>query len=292
VTVTLTKNPLESHSTCENPLHFTHSICRRSLFELVVEVTAAIETLDEEGQIAREDSVNPARLDGDVLLTKAVDNAFKVQRYRNGLAGLQGLYNEVVANEQAAAWRAEADKVQAVRDQLSADVALRYPALVDEMVGLLTRMVDCDRRIDCLHAAAPESEGTHRLRKIEATARRIDIVQSGTGIIENCRLPNLLVGQHGSSQAWPPAPQQNVGLELLSIFPRNGSGDPNEDRFYEMVLDEVAGHYVMRRRPDAPPLAPPRAPPQLTMREQILSEQARRSQAAPLADERYRRNSN
>jgi hypothetical protein len=200
---------------------------------------------------------------------------------------LQGLYNEVVANEQAAAWRAEADKVQAVRDQLSAD-----PALVDEMVGLLTRIVDCDRRIDCLHAAAPESEVTHRLRKIEATARGIDIVQSGTGIIENCRLPNLLVGQHGSSQAWPPAPQQNVGLELLSIFPRNGSGDPNEDRFYEMVLDEVAGHYVMRRRPDAPPLAAPPAPPQLAMREQILSEQARRSQAASPADERHRRNSN
>jgi Di-haem oxidoreductase, putative peroxidase len=34
VTVTLTKNPLESHSTCENPLHFTHSICRRSLYTI------------------------------------------------------------------------------------------------------------------------------------------------------------------------------------------------------------------------------------------------------------------
>jgi imidazolonepropionase-like amidohydrolase len=30
VTVTLTKNPLKSHSTCENRPHFTHSICRRS----------------------------------------------------------------------------------------------------------------------------------------------------------------------------------------------------------------------------------------------------------------------
>jgi len=40
------------------------------------------------------------------------------------------------------------------------------------------------------------------------------------------------------------------------------------------VYDESAGHFVMRRRADAPPLELPPAPPQRTMREQILDQQA------------------
>jgi hypothetical protein len=59
-----------------------------------------------------------------------------------------------------------------------------------------------------------------------------------------------------------------------SAFRRNGVPDPNEDEFYEVVYDEDAGHFVMRRRPDAPPLELPPAPLQRTMREQILDLQA------------------
>jgi hypothetical protein len=62
--------------------------------------------------------------------------------------------------------------------------------------------------------------------------------------------------QHGASQAWPLS-QPNVGLQPLSIFPKNGSPGSEEDEFYELVYDEVAGHYTMRRWPDAPPLALP-----------------------------------
>ena len=106
------------------------------------------------------------------------------------------------------------------------------------------------------------------MRKVEAAARGFDLGHGGVSVLENCRLAHLLVGQHGASQAWP-LPQKPIALALLSTFPRNGVPDPNEDEFYEVVYDEDAGHFVMRRRADAPPLELPPAPLQRTMREQF-----------------------
>jgi hypothetical protein len=120
-----------------------------------------------------------------------------------------------VAREEAAAWRADADKVQAVRDQLAAEFALRYPAIVNELVALFTNIVACDQEIDRLNNRAPDTEN-RRLRKVEAEARRIDLVQGS--ILENCRLPNLLIGQHGASQAWHRYFQPR-GWSRLCFFP-------------------------------------------------------------------------
>src|ERR1700693_876760 len=99
------------------------------------------------------------------------------------------------------------------------------------------------------------------LRKVEAAARGFDLGQGDVSVLENCRLPHLLVGQHGASQAWP-LPQKPIALALLSTFPRNGVPDPNEDEF----LRWCASHFVMPRRADAPPLELPPAPLQRTMR--------------------------
>jgi hypothetical protein len=111
-----------------------------------------------------------------------------------------------------------------------------------------SRIVACDQDITRINSTAPESEGI-RLRKVEAAARGFDLGQGDVSVLENCRLPHLLVGQHGASQAWP-LPQKPIALALLSNFPRNGVPDPNEDEFYEVVFDEDAGHFVMRRRVD------------------------------------------
>ena len=111
-----------------------------------------------------------------------------------------------------------------------------------------SRIVACDQDITRINSTAPESEGI-RLRKVEAAARGFDLGQGDVSVLENCRLPHLLVGQHGASQAWP-LPQKPIALALLSTFPRNGVPDPNEDEFYEVVYDEDAGHFVMRRRVD------------------------------------------
>jgi hypothetical protein len=115
------------------------------------------------------------------------------------------------------------------------------------MASLFTDMAACDREIDRINSSAPDSEGTYRLRKVEAAARGIDPVP-GTSIVETCRLPALLVGQYGAQQAWPAA-KPNIAVQLLGMFPKTGTPDPNDDQFYELVLDEVAGHYVMPAGP-------------------------------------------
>jgi hypothetical protein len=89
------------------------------------------------------------------------------------------------------------------------------------------------RDITRINCTAPEPEGI-RLRKVEAAARGFDLGQGDVSVLENCRLPHLLVGQHGASQAWP-LPQKPIALALPSTFPRNGVPDPNEDEFYEAV---------------------------------------------------------
>jgi hypothetical protein len=194
--------------------------------------------------------VDPAVIDPDVR-GRAQDSEFAAQRLHNAVVKLRELQMAAVAREEATAWHADADKVQAVRDQLAAEFAVRYPAVVRELVGLFTSITACDREIDRIHSSAPDTEN-RRLRKVEAEARRIDLTQGS--ILENCRLPNLLIGQHGASQAWPLS-QPSVGLQILSGFPKNGTPGSDEDEFYELVYDEVAGQYAMRRRPDAPPLA-------------------------------------
>jgi hypothetical protein len=220
--------------------------------DMIAEVEAAILDADATSRECRERLVDPAVIDPDAR-GRAEDSESAAQRLRNAAFKLKELQMAAIAREEAAAWRADADKVQAVRDQLAAEFALRYPAIVSELVGLFTSITACDREIDRIHSSPPDTEN-RRLRKVEAEARCIYLAQGS--ILENCRLPNLLIGQHGASLAWPLS-QPSVGLQLLSIFPKNGSPGSEEDEFYELVYDEVAGHYTMRRRPDAPPLALP-----------------------------------
>ena len=60
-----------------------------------------------------------------------------------------------------------------------------------------SRIVACDQDITRINSTAPESEGI-RLRKVEAAARGFDLGQGDVSVLENCRLPHLLVGQHGA----------------------------------------------------------------------------------------------
>jgi hypothetical protein len=256
------------------------------IFELLVEVSAAIETLDEEARVAREQSVNPAHLDGEALREKSDVATFRANRYHNGLVGLQDLYNKAVAVEQDAVWRAEFDKVRVIRDQLAAEFSSRYVAIVEELTTLFNTIIRCDRDVTRINTTAPESESM-RLRKVEAAARDVDAVQGDSSIIDSCRLPNLT--RYGVTMAWPPA-ETLTSLQVLAGFLRNGTPDASEDEHYETVFDESTGFYVARRRADAPPLFLPAAPPQMTMREQALAEQAARAEERErLASEGARR---
>jgi hypothetical protein len=93
---------------------------------------------------------------------------------------------------------------------------------------------------------APAADNTRRLRKVEAEVRGVDVGQ-GSAIVDVAKVPALLIGQPGAKLAWPVAPPQNVALDMLSMFARNGAGNPSEDATYELIYDEAIGHRVMHR---------------------------------------------
>jgi len=101
-----------------------------------------------------------------------------------------------------------------------AELRERYPQLVDEMVGLMTRMAETDKEVDRVNSAAPY--GDHpRLRSVELAARGVDcLTQPDISIPQELRLPNL----HSSSGqlfAWPP-PQPSFAIHLLhAMYPSN-----------------------------------------------------------------------
>jgi hypothetical protein len=107
--------------------------------------------------------------------------------------------------------------------------------------------------------ASPSSSEKHAVR----LARRHNCVAAGhTAVVP---------GTSGTQCGRTFSPSR---CQLVSVFPTNGAGDPNEDGNYEMVFDEAPGYYVMRRKADAPPRCLPPASSQMTLREQAwLSKQ-------------------
>ena len=134
-----------------------------------------------------------------------------------------------------------------------------------------SRIVARDQDITRINSTATESEGI-RLRKVEAAARGFDLGQGDVSVLENCRLPHLLVGQHGASQAWP-LPQKPIALALPSTFPRRTESlIQTKTNFMRWCTTKMPA--TSSCTADAPPLELPPAPLQRTMREQILDQQA------------------
>jgi hypothetical protein len=178
------------------------------------------------------------------------------------------------AREEAAAWRADADRVQAERDALVTRFTRDYPIAVAGLVDLFAAVTACDREVDRINRTAPALENSHRLRRVEAAARGNDgSIADDTSILGMVRLPNL--NQFALTMAWPPkvAP---INLAMLGGFVKNGTPGADGD-LYEPAIDDD-GFYTMRRRADAPPLNLV-APPVMDLREQKLAEQlARRAE--------------
>jgi hypothetical protein len=246
------------------------------LLELLAEINAAVEDADEEARISRERSVDPRNLDGEALFEKADRATFWANRLNRSLTEIQTLYGKAVEAEQAAEWKSSFDRIRIARDQLSAEFSSRYQNIVTELVDLFGRIAKCDQTIDSLHATSPDGEGM-RLRKVEAAARQIEVVDHSDSVLEKCQLPSFAIGHsYASPLAWPPAP---IPVDMgLGFFPRSGGEVDADEDLYETVLEENTGFYVARRRADAPPLDRGSAPVPVSLREQALAEQAARAE--------------
>ena len=192
-----------------------------AIASLIEEVEAAAREADEAATKAREQALDPAVVVDVVEVGAAVASAALARdRLQAALPRLQQQLEQAREREYTEQWREDYAAVKAKRDELVAELRERYPQLVDEMVGLMTRMAEIDKEVDRVNSAAPY--GDHpRLRSVELAARGVDrLLQPDISIPQELRLPNL----HGSSGrlfAWPP-PQPNFGIQLLhAMYPGN-----------------------------------------------------------------------
>ena len=105
--------------------------------------------------------------------------------------------------EYVAAWREDYAAVKAKRDATAQMLRERYPAIVDELVTLMTNIAIIDKEVSRINLAAPY--GDHpRLRGTELTARGLDrFMQPEVSIPQELRLPTFH-RDNGPVLAWPP----------------------------------------------------------------------------------------
>jgi hypothetical protein len=137
--------------------------------DLVAEVGGAVDDADRTASEARARSVDPAIIDADAH-GMAKDAEFVAQRLHNAMTALQELRCDAVAREQATAWQADADAVEAIRDKLAAEMAEKYPAATAWIVDFFQRMAACDQEVSRINGSAPPLEHRRPLG-VELTAR-------------------------------------------------------------------------------------------------------------------------
>jgi hypothetical protein len=155
----------------------------------------------------------------------------------------------VEAEEYAAAWEADYERVKAVRDQLAAEMREVYPAAVARLVDLFQRMAECDRECSRIAGSAPYGE-QRRLRGVELTARGVEgLLQPDVWIALELRLP-AFPRETGPILAWPlPPPPASVASFVL---PGPGPDWHAELKARAAARDEeslrVIAHYKERDR--------------------------------------------
>jgi hypothetical protein len=181
--------------------------------DLIAKVDGAVDDADRTASEARARSVDPAIIDADAH-GRAKDAEFVAQRLHNALSALQELHCEAMGREQVAAWRADADAVEAVRDKLAAEMAEKYTAATVWIVEFFQRMAACDQEVSRINGSAPPLEH-RRLLGVELAARGIDnFGLNDRPIVETLRLPALVRG-YGSAMAWP-APSVPLSVQYAS----------------------------------------------------------------------------
>ena len=174
------------------------------LAALIQEVETAAQAADEAATKAREAALDPAVVVDAAKVGAAVASAALTRdRLQAALPRLHEQLKQAREREYVAAWREDYAAVKAKRDATAQMLRERYPAIVDELVTLMTNIAITDKEVSRVNLAAPY--GDHpRLRGTELTARGLDrFMQPEVSIPQELRLPTFH-RDDGPVLAWPP----------------------------------------------------------------------------------------
>jgi hypothetical protein len=183
---------------------FSERISSSEIAKLIAETEEAITAAEADAEDARVKAFDPI-VSPDAAKARAAmeDAAFSRDRLRTVLPRLHKLLKEVEAEEYAARWETEYEKVKIIRDELAAEMRKIYPPAVAELTSLFQRMAACDR--ECSRVDGTAAVGEHRrLRRVELAARGVEsLLQPDVYIGEMLRLP-IFWRDSGPIFAWPP----------------------------------------------------------------------------------------
>ena len=129
------------------------------LAALIKEVETAAQAADEAATKAREQALDPAVVVDAVKVGAAVASATLVRdRLQAALPRLHEHLKRAREREYVAAWREDYAAVKAKRDATAQMLRERYPAIVDELVTLMTNIAITDKEVSRVNLAAPHGD--------------------------------------------------------------------------------------------------------------------------------------
>ena len=159
---------------------------------LITEVEVAAQEADATATKTREEALDPATvIDVAKVGASLATSELTRDRLRAALPRLQEQLKQAREREYAECWLNDYAAVKARRDAAAEKLRERYPAIVDELVTLMTNIAITDKEVSRVNLAAPY--GDHpRLRGVELTARGLDRLCSRMfRSCKNCGLPTF-----------------------------------------------------------------------------------------------------
>jgi hypothetical protein len=182
----------------------SEDIASADVATLITDTEAAIAAADAAADAERVKALDPIASPDPAKARAALEDAsFTRERLRTVLPRLQTRLKQVVAADYAAKWEPEFKRVEALRDDLAAEMREVYPAVVALLTDLFRRMAECDRECSRVAGTAPPGDN-RRLLKVELTARGVKgLLQPDVWIALELRLP-YFTRDSGPIYAWPP----------------------------------------------------------------------------------------
>jgi hypothetical protein len=169
------------------------------------EVDKQLDHTDQRARAARARAID-ASLQDPAARGAAEDAEFEAARLRDGLAKLKDLEAAARQREQVERLSAERARVVAIRDKLADDLKTIFVPAAQQLAALFAAIEKCDQ--ECKRVGLP---------CVELAARQIpNFMSNDLRLAEQVRLPQLIVGQHGSADVWPPK-KLPLSLQLIGV---------------------------------------------------------------------------
>jgi hypothetical protein len=209
------------------------TVTSAELRELMQAAEIGIVDAQEAARSAKEAALDPTVTpDPTEARAQSEDAALMAGRLHTLLGRLQRRCAEVAQAERLKEWREQFADLKRERDDLALEFDEDYPALINQLVDLGTRMVTLDGKLSRLHQARPSGVLLH-LDSPELMARGLDAFSRAAPSL----LTQLKLHDRHGKQVWPPVVPRD-----MSMFDPERYADPRAGPDWWKFKEQDAAH--------------------------------------------------